>query len=159
MAPSQTDPSGSSSSQQHLPRDARVIALILASKGIDDTTPQVLHQLLEFAHRYTTDTLLDALTYSEHAGKGGKLDVEDVSLAVQAKVNWSFKEGGERDFLIPLAQSVNSNPLPPVPETPFLRLPNPKDLLTAPNFNLVPNKVSLSSPLSSLLPRVRTLPD
>lgn len=32
MAPSQTDPSGSSSSQQHLPRDARVIALILASK-------------------------------------------------------------------------------------------------------------------------------
>jgi len=46
---------------------------------------------------YTTDILLDALTYSEHAGKGGKLDVEDVSLAVQAKVNWSFKEGGERD--------------------------------------------------------------
>lgn len=30
--PSQTDPSTSSSSQQHLPRDARVIALILASK-------------------------------------------------------------------------------------------------------------------------------
>ena len=77
--PSQADPSGSSPCQQHLPRDARVIALILASKvryasspyfslvlkltssillvldgfsqGIDDTTPQVLHQLLEFAHR------------------------------------------------------------------------------------------------------------
>lgn len=113
--------------------------LLLASpfvcgQGIEDTTPQVLHQLLEFAHRtstrsshqslpchtqhwhkltivssalvrffsgYTTDILLDSLTYSEHAGKGGKLDVEDVSLAVQAKVNWSFKEGGERDVRTP----------------------------------------------------------
>ncbi|CDZ98373.1 Transcription initiation factor TFIID, subunit TAF9 (also component of histone acetyltransferase SAGA) [Phaffia rhodozyma] len=125
---------------EHLPRDARIIALILASKGIEDTTPQVLLQLMEFAHRYTTDVLLDALTFSEHSGKGGKLDVDDVSLAVQGKVNYGFREGGERDFLTPIAQSLNSHPLPPVPETAFIRLPHPRHLFTAPNFNLIPNK-------------------
>jgi hypothetical protein len=46
---------------------------------------------------YTTDILLDALTYSDHAGKNGKLELDDVELAVQAKVNYSFKEAGERD--------------------------------------------------------------
>jgi hypothetical protein len=30
-----------------------------------------------------------------------------------------------------------------VPETAFIRLPHPKHMLTAPNFNLLPNKVRL----------------
>ena len=34
-----------------VPRDARIIALILASMGIDDAEPAVLLMLLEFAHR------------------------------------------------------------------------------------------------------------
>ena len=34
-----------------VPRDARLIALILASMGIEDTEPAVLVQLMEFAHR------------------------------------------------------------------------------------------------------------
>lgn len=41
--------------------------------------------------------MLDALTYNEHSGKAGKIDLGDVELAVQAKVNWEFKESGERD--------------------------------------------------------------
>ena len=34
-----------------VPRDARLISLILASMGIEDVEPAVLVQLLEFAHR------------------------------------------------------------------------------------------------------------
>ena len=34
-----------------VPRDARLIALILASMGIEDTEPAVLVQLMEFARR------------------------------------------------------------------------------------------------------------
>jgi hypothetical protein len=34
-----------------VPRDARLISLILASMGIEDAEPAVLVQLLEFAHR------------------------------------------------------------------------------------------------------------
>lgn len=57
---------------------------------------------------YTTDILLDALTFNEHSGKAGKVDLGDVELAVQAKVNWEFKEGGERDVrpLHPLSSSI-----------------------------------------------------
>ena len=34
-----------------VPRDVRLVALILASMGIDDAEPAVLVQLLEFANR------------------------------------------------------------------------------------------------------------
>ncbi|KAG8980807.1 Transcription initiation factor TFIID subunit 9, partial [Tulasnella sp. 427] len=74
-----------------LPRDARLIALLISScPSITDAQPAVLHQLLEFAHRYTAQVLSDALVYSEHAGRGGAVDEEDVKLAVQSRVGWEF---------------------------------------------------------------------
>jgi hypothetical protein len=39
------------SSPDSVPRDGRLISLILASKGIDDADERVIHQLLDFAHR------------------------------------------------------------------------------------------------------------
>ena len=77
-----------------LPSSARSIALLLASAhGVQDSQPGVLHQLLEFAHRYTGQVLGDALVYAEHAGRSSKLEREDVVLAVQARVGWEF--GGQ----------------------------------------------------------------
>ena len=74
-----------------LPPTARSIALLLASTPtIQDAHPAVLHQLLEFSHRYTSQVLSDALVYAEHAGRAGKIEMEDVSLAVQARVGWEF---------------------------------------------------------------------
>lgn len=74
-----------------LPPTARSIALLLASTPtIQDSHPAVLHQLLEFSHRYTSQVLSDALVYAEHAGRAGKVEMEDVSLAVQARVGWEF---------------------------------------------------------------------
>lgn len=75
----------------NLPPTARSIALLLASTPtVQDAQPGVLHQLLEFSHRYTTQVLSDALVYSEHAGRAGKIDMDDVVLAVQARVGWEF---------------------------------------------------------------------
>jgi transcription initiation factor TFIID subunit 9B len=34
-----------------IPRDARLLSLILASKGIDDADDRVLQQLLDFSYR------------------------------------------------------------------------------------------------------------
>lgn len=74
-----------------LPPSARAVALLVASApGVHDTQPGVLHQLLEFAHRYTAQTLSDAQVYSEHAGRNGKIEMSDVTLAVQARVGWEF---------------------------------------------------------------------
>jgi transcription initiation factor TFIID subunit 9B len=74
-----------------LPPTARAIALLVASTpGVYDAQPGVLHQLLEFSHRYTSQVLVDAQVYSEHAGRSGKIEMDDVTLAVQARVGWEF---------------------------------------------------------------------
>ncbi len=74
-----------------LPPTARSIALLLASTPtVQDAQPGVLHQLLEFSHRYTTQVLSDALVYAEHGGRSGKIEMDDVVLAVQARVGWEF---------------------------------------------------------------------
>ena len=74
-----------------LPPSARAIALLLASTPtVQDAQPGVLHQLLEFSNRYTAQVLSDALVYAEHAGRSGKVEMDDVVLAVQARVGWEF---------------------------------------------------------------------
>lgn len=80
-----------STSADNLPPTARAIALLLASTPtVQDAQPGVLHQLLEFSHRYTSQVLSDALVYSEHAGRSSKIEMDDVVLAIQARVGWEF---------------------------------------------------------------------
>lgn len=75
----------------NLPPTARAIALLVSSTpAVQDAQPGVLHQLLEFSHRYTTQVLTDASVYAEHAGRAGKVEIDDVVLAVQARVGWEF---------------------------------------------------------------------
>ena len=75
----------------NLPPTARAIALLLASTpSVQDAQPGVLYQLLEFSHRYTSQVLTDASVYAEHAGHVGKIESDDVMLAVQARVGWEF---------------------------------------------------------------------
>ncbi|KAI5475770.1 hypothetical protein MNV49_000859 [Pseudohyphozyma bogoriensis] len=76
-----------------LPRDARLIALLLAANGASDCEEGVVRMLVEFAHRYTSDILTDSLMYAEHARSGTAAaltpSLDDVKMAVQARV-----EGG-----------------------------------------------------------------
>ncbi|KAG8932599.1 Transcription initiation factor TFIID subunit 9 [Tulasnella sp. 417] len=124
-----------------LPRDARLIALLIsACPSLTDAQPAVLHQLLEFAHRYTAQVLSDALVYSEHAGRGGSVDEEDVKLAVQSRVGWEFGGKIPKEYLLSLAAKTNAKPLPAVPEVYGVRLPPTKNCLTAVDFDIVPNK-------------------
>jgi len=81
----------SRTSTESLPPAARAIALLLASTPtVQDAQPGVLHQLLEFSHRYTAQVLSDSLVYAEHAGRPNKVEMDDVTLAVQARVGWEF---------------------------------------------------------------------
>ncbi|KAA1118917.1 Transcription initiation factor TFIID subunit 9 [Puccinia graminis f. sp. tritici] len=123
------------------PRDARIIALLLASMGVQSASEGVVRVLMEFAHRYTVDILSDALVYAEHAGRAHAAhgpDVEDVRLAVQAKVEHSMSGPMSKEFLLNLADNLNRTALPPIPERYGIRLPPEKDRLTAPNFDIAP---------------------
>ncbi|KAF9897387.1 Transcription initiation factor TFIID subunit 9 [Lobosporangium transversale] len=119
------------------PRDAKVISLILQSLSVEDTEQKVIHQLLEFAHRYTTDVFQDALLYSEHAGRT-EVGLEDVKLAIQGRVNHSFTSPPLKEFLLELAEEKNKVPLPLIPEKYGIRLPHERHCLTAVNFQLIP---------------------
>ncbi|KAH9973058.1 transcription initiation factor TAFII31, partial [Lactifluus volemus] len=106
------------------PPAARAIALLLASTpAVQDAQPGVLHQLLEFSHRYTAQVLSDALVYAEHAAHPNKLEMEDVTLAVQARVGWEFGGRVPKEYVLTLASQTNAQPLPAVPEVFGLRLP------------------------------------
>ncbi|KAG6833733.1 hypothetical protein H0H87_001165 [Tephrocybe sp. NHM501043] len=151
----------------NLPPTARAIALLVSSTpAVQDAQPGVLHQLLEFSHRYTTQVLTDASVYAEHAGRGGKVEIDDVVLAVQARVGWEF--GGRvpkevrmaqllnkfedaqlcsQQYVLSLATQVNATPLPAVPEVFGVRLPQTSDCLTSIDFDLVPNKPPQSVPI------------
>ncbi|KAF9145062.1 Transcription initiation factor TFIID subunit 9 [Mortierella sp. GBA39] len=119
------------------PRDAKVVSLILQSLAVEDADQKVIHQLLEFAHRYTTDVFQDALLYSEHAGRTD-VGLDDVRLAIQGRVNHSFTSPPPKEFLLELAEEKNRVPLPLIPEKYGIRLPHERHCLTAVNFQLIP---------------------
>jgi len=74
-----------------VPPAARAIALLLASTpSVTDAPPRVLQQLLEFSYRYTAQILQEAQVYADHAGRSGRLTMDDVTLAIQARVGYEF---------------------------------------------------------------------
>ncbi|KAI9307799.1 transcription initiation factor IID, 31kD subunit-domain-containing protein [Cunninghamella echinulata] len=122
------------------PQDATIISLVLQSLGVQEYDPKVVQQLLEFAHRYTVDVFQDALVYAEHANKPD-IDLEDIQLAIQGRVNHSFTTPPPKEFLLELAEEKNKVPLPLIPEKYGNRLPSDKYCLTGLNFNIVPTTV------------------
>ncbi|KAJ7699924.1 transcription initiation factor IID, 31kD subunit-domain-containing protein [Mycena rosella] len=125
----------------NLPPTARAIALLLSSTpSIQDVQPAVLHQLLDFSHRYTAHVLTDANVYAEYAGRSGKIEMDDVVLAVQARVGWEFGGRVPKEYILSLASEVNALPLPAVPEVFGVRMPQAADCLTSIDFDLIPNK-------------------
>ncbi|KAH8830694.1 transcription initiation factor IID, 31kD subunit-domain-containing protein [Flagelloscypha sp. PMI_526] len=136
-----------------LPPTARAIALLLSSTpSVQDAQPGVLLQLLEFAHRYAGQVLTDATVYSEHAGRNGKIEMDDVTLAVQARVGWEFGGRVPKEHMLSLANQINAVPLPAMPEVFGVRIPTlvtpsgsssnhtTADVLTAVDFDLLPNE-------------------
>ena len=74
-----------------IPRDAKIMKSLLKSIGVEDYEPRVIHKFLELWYRYLMDVLTDAQVYSEHTGKSA-IDCDDVKLAIQSKVNFSFSQ-------------------------------------------------------------------
>lgn len=122
------------------PRDARVVRELLRSMGLGEGEyePRVVHQFLDLAYRYVGDVLGDAQVYADHAGKA-QLDADDVCLAIQAKVNFSFSQPPPREVLLELARSRNKIPLPKSIAPPgSIPLPPEQDTLLSQNYQLLP---------------------
>ncbi|CAH2068647.1 unnamed protein product [Thlaspi arvense] len=126
--------------EEDLPRDAKIVKALLKSMGVEEYEPRVVHQFLELWYRYVVDVLTDAQVYSEHAGKAA-IDCDDVKLAIQSKVNFSFSQPPPREVLLELARNRNKIPLPKSITGPGIPLPPEQDTLISPNYQLlIPKK-------------------
>lgn len=126
--------------EEDLPRDAKIVKTLLKSMGVENYEPRVVHQFLELWYRYVVDVLTDAQVYSEHAGKS-TIDSDDVKLAIQSKVNFSFAQPPPREVLLELARTRNKIPLPKSISGPGMVLPPEADTLISPNYQLsIPRK-------------------
>jgi transcription initiation factor TFIID subunit 9B len=125
---------------EELPMDAKIVKTILKSMGVQQYEPRVVHQFLELCHRYVVDVLSDAQLYSEHASKP-TIDTDDLKLAIQSKVNFSFSQPPPREILLELARNRNRLPLPMSIGGPGMALPPEQDTLIHPNYQLaIPKK-------------------
>ncbi|OMO70641.1 Transcription factor TAFII-31 [Corchorus capsularis] len=126
--------------EEDLPRDAKIVKTLLKSMGVENYEPRVIHQFLELWYRYVVDVLTDAQVYSEHAGKQ-TIDTDDVKLAIQSKVNFSFSQPPPREVLLELARNRNKIPLPKAIPGPGIPLPPDQDTLISTNYQFaVPRK-------------------
>ncbi|XP_050381196.1 transcription initiation factor TFIID subunit 9 [Argentina anserina] len=134
---------------EDLPRDAKIVKRLLKSMGVEDYEPRVIHQFLELWYRYVVDVLSDAQVYSEHAGKGA-IDCDDVKLAIQSKVNFSFSQPPPREVLLELARNRNKIPLPKSIAGPGVSLPPDQDTLISPNYQLAIPKKQAAQPVEEM---------
>ncbi|KAK9101538.1 hypothetical protein Scep_024968 [Stephania cephalantha] len=121
--------------EEEMPRDAKIVKTLLKSMGVGEYEPRVVHQFLELWYRYVVDVLTDAQVYSEHAGKPA-IDTDDIKLAIQTKVNFSFSQPPPREVLLELASNRNKIPLPKSIAGPGISLPPEEDTLISPNYQL-----------------------
>lgn len=127
------------------PRDARVIHLILASMGVHSYHERVPLMLMDFAYRYTSAVLQDALLFSDAINNttntGGQnppavISSDDLRMSIASRVNHQFTGGLPKEFLLDIAQERNRVALPTVGPEFGVRLPPEKYCLTGVNWDL-----------------------
>ncbi|CDR45304.1 CYFA0S17e01178g1_1 [Cyberlindnera fabianii] len=135
-----------------VPRDVRILHLILASQSIQSYEDHVPLQLMDFAHRYTAGVLKDAVIYNDHAkGTGGSgtltgknISTEDIRLAIAARTNYQFNPVTPKELMLELAAERNKKSLPPVLPGYGIRLPPEKYCLTARDWSLSDEEYEVS---------------
>ncbi|QLL32615.1 hypothetical protein HG536_0D01370 [Torulaspora globosa] len=123
--------------QEDVPRDVRLLHLLLASQSIHQYEDQVPLQLMDFAFRYTRGVLKDAMVYNDYAEQPDEgLTVEDIRLAIAARTQYQFKPTAPKELLLQLASERNKKALPQVMGMWGVRLPPEKYCLTAKEWDL-----------------------
>ncbi|XP_020223344.1 transcription initiation factor TFIID subunit 9 [Cajanus cajan] len=141
-----------------MPRDAKIVKCLMKSMGVEDYEPHVVHKFLELWYRYVVDVLTDAQVYSEHAGRT-EIDCDDVKLAIQSKLNFSFSQPPPREVLLELAHNRNKIPLPKSIAGLGIPLPPDQDTLISPNYMFaIPNKMP-SEPMEETEDEEATIPN
>ncbi|MCJ1339306.1 Transcription initiation factor TFIID subunit 9 [Bachmanniomyces sp. S44760] len=121
------------------PRDARLIHMILANLGVTAYQERVPLQLMDFAYRYTSSTLQDALhltsegygtTTTTGTGKSGgahndvsSINLQSLRLSIASRTHYQFNPSLPKDFYQEIAQERNRVALPLAGKEGGIKLP------------------------------------
>ncbi|KAL8969129.1 MAG: hypothetical protein Q9183_002145 [Haloplaca sp. 2 TL-2023] len=132
------------------PRDSRLLHMILANLGVTSYQERVPLQLMDFAYRYTSSTLQDALHLtsegygtqpSANAKATNNNDMSTVTLSslrlsIASRTHYQFTPTLSKDFYHDIAQERNQVQLPPVGKDWGVRLPPEQYCLTGIGWKL-----------------------
>lgn len=125
----------SDSGKYRRPRDARLIHMLLSSLGVTAYQERVPLQLLDFAYRYTSSTLQDAVhlamegyagtpsgpgetSVSTGSGRGvvelNTITLQALRLSIASRLHYQFQPGLPKEFLMDVASERNRIALPGV---------------------------------------------
>ncbi|KAL4939491.1 transcription initiation factor IID, 31kD subunit-domain-containing protein [Aspergillus oleicola] len=117
------------SGKSRRPRDVRLIHMLLAAQGVTAYQERVPLQLLDFAYRYTSGVLQDAVHLTTEgyagidgpggggAGNRGPPEVNSVTLpalrlSIASRLHYQFQTGLPKEFLMDVAAERNRVALP-----------------------------------------------
>ena len=133
------------------PRDARLIHMVLAHYGVTGYQERVPLQLMDFAYRYTSSTLQDALhltnegygtsgtgigTGSKSGTEGTTVNLNALRLAIHSKTHYQYNPTLPKEYYMNLAQEKNRTALPPVQREWGMKLPPEQYLLTGQGWQM-----------------------
>ena len=137
------------------PRDARLLHMILANLGVTAYQERVPLQLMDFAYRYTSSILQDALHLTSEgyggsghiqgttkgAGAGGNNDMTSITLSslrlsIASRTHYQFSPTLPKEFYHEIAQERNRVALPSMGREWGLRLPPEQYCLTGVGWGL-----------------------
>lgn len=128
------------------PSDARLVHLLLSSLGVHAYTERVPLQILDFAYRYTSSILSDAIAYeppshNTTSSKKAAKDDEGVSLnalrtAVATRAAQQFSPALPKEFMSDIAAERNRIALPRVEREFGIRLPPERYCFTGVGWGL-----------------------
>lgn len=144
----------SDSGQSKRPRDARLLHMVLASYGVTAYQERVPLQLMDFAYRYTSSILSDALHFSSegyghtssNAGSGttkgaagntlSDITAPALRLSIHSRTHYQYTPVLPTTVYTEIAQERNRVALPPVRKEGGLMLPPEQYCLTANAFQI-----------------------
>jgi transcription initiation factor TFIID subunit 9B len=134
------------------PRDARLLHMVLANYGIIAYQDRVPLQLMDFAYRYTSSTLQDALHFTSEgygtaapgatSGKAAAhndlsgITLSSLRLSIASRIHYQFNPTLPKEFYSEIAQDRNRVALPPVSREWGMRLPPEQYCLTGVGWDL-----------------------
>ncbi|KAI4196834.1 MAG: hypothetical protein LQ350_006300 [Teloschistes chrysophthalmus] len=132
------------------PRDSRLIHMILASLGVSGYQERVPLQLMDFAYRYTSSTLQDALhltsegygTQTSGPAKASNnndmstITVSSLRLSIASRTSYQFSPTFDKDSYQKIAQERNQVQLPTITKDWGVRLPLEQYCLTGVGWKL-----------------------